>query len=95
MFQPLSTPLQGGVRFFFHPLPSREFGLCCLGLTKIIRPLLDPVGLTLLYRLVVYSLLDAVFSAVDIMFTQLLEARPTNPSTPLLGRACQPDLALW
>jgi hypothetical protein len=55
----------------------------------------DPVGLTLLYRLVVYSLLDAVFSAVDIMFTRLLEARPTNPSTPLLGRACQPDLALW
>ena len=95
MFQPLSIRLQVGVRFFFHPLPSREFGLCCLGLTRSIRPLLGSVGLTLLYRLVVCPLLGAVFSAVDIVFTRLVEVRPPNPSTPLLGGAYQPDLARW
>lgn len=54
MFQPLSIPLQDGVRFFSHPLPSRGFCLCYLRLTKSNRPLLDSVGLTLLYRLVFY-----------------------------------------
>ena len=93
MFQPLSIPLQDGIRFLFHPLPSREFCLCCLGLTKIIRPLLDSVGFTLLCRLVVFFPLGAVFSAVDTVFTRLVEARPTSPSTSLLGGACQPGLA--
>lgn len=60
---------------------------------KIIRPLLDSVGFTLLCRLVVFFPLGAVFSAVDTVFTRLVEARPTSPSTSLLGGACQPGLA--
>ena len=78
MFQPLSSPLQTRIRFFFHPLPSREFGLCCLGLTKSIRPLLDSVGLTLLYRLVVCSLLGAIYSATEVLFTLFVECQTTN-----------------
>ncbi len=85
MREPLSNPLQAGICFFSHPLPSKEFSLCYLGLTRSIRPLLDSVGFTLLYRLVVCSLLGAVFSAVDIVFTRLVKARTTNPSTSLFG----------
>ena len=70
-FEPLSIPLQVSVRFLLHPLPSREFCLRCLGLTKSIRPLLDSVGFTLLYRLVVCSLLDAVFFAMGVLFTRI------------------------
>ena len=79
MLQPLSSPLQTGVRFFFHPLPPKEFGLCCLGLTKSIRPLLDSVGLTLLYRLVVCPLLGAIYSAMEIMFTRFIDGETINP----------------
>jgi hypothetical protein len=66
MLQPLSNPLQTRIRFFFHPLPSKEFGLCYLGLTKSIRLLLDSVGLTLLCRLVLYPTLGAIYSAVEM-----------------------------
>jgi Flp pilus assembly protein protease CpaA len=59
------------------------------------RPLLDSVGLTLLYCLAIFSSLGVAFLAVEIMFTRLMKARIINPSTSLLGRACQPDLALW
>ncbi len=38
-------------------------------LLEVFRPLLDSVGFTLLYRLVVRSLLDAVFSATGVVFT--------------------------
>ena len=52
-------------------IPSRDFGLRYLGLTRGIRPPLDSVGFILLYRLVLRSLLGAVSSAVEILFTQL------------------------
>ena len=42
--------------------------------TRSFRPLLDSVGLTLLYRLVVSSLLDAVYSATGIIFTRFNES---------------------
>jgi hypothetical protein len=74
IFETLSSPLQTCFRFFIHPLPSRDFGLCYLGLTRGIRPPLDSVGFTLLYRLVLCSLLGAVSSAVEILFTQLENA---------------------
>lgn len=70
MFQSLSGSLQVSIRFFFHPLPTREFRLCYLRPTKSYRPLLDSVGLTLLCRLVFQSPLGAIFSAVEIMFTR-------------------------
>ena len=79
MLQPLSNPLQTRIRFFFHPLPSKEFGLCCLRLTKSIRPLLDSVGFTLLYRLVVCPLLGAIYSAMEVLFTRFIEAETINP----------------
>jgi hypothetical protein len=73
MLQPLSNPLQTRIRFFFHPLPSKEFGLCCLGLTKSIRPLLDSVGLTLLYRLVVCFPLGGIYPAMGFLFIRLTD----------------------
>lgn len=73
MLQPLSNPLQTRIRFFFHPLPSKEFGLCCLGLTKSIRPLLDFVGLTLLYRLVVCFPLGGIYPAMGFLFIRLTD----------------------
>jgi len=79
MLQPLSNPLQTRVRFFFHPLSYKEFSLCYLGLTKSPRPLLDSVGLTLLYRLVFQSPLGAIYSAVEVMFTQFMKNRVINP----------------
>ena len=78
MLQPLSIPLEDGVRFFFPPLPPREFCLCYLGLTKSIRPLLDSVGLTLLYRLVVCPFLDAICFAMEVLFTRFVEFKTTN-----------------
>lgn len=76
MFQPLSGSLQASVRFFLHPLPSREFCLCCLRPTKSYRPLLDSVGLTLLCRLVFQSLLGAIYSAVEICSHNLWMPEP-------------------
>ncbi len=73
MLQPLSNPLQTRIRFFFHPLPSKEFGLCCLGLTKSIRPLLDSVGLTLLYRLVVCFPLGSIYPTMGFLFIRLTD----------------------
>ncbi len=90
MLQPLSSPLQTRIRFFFHPLPSRGFGLCCLGLTKSVRPLLDSVGLTLLRRLVVCSLLGTIYPAMGIVFTRLMKVEIISLPTYLLVGACQP-----
>jgi hypothetical protein len=59
------------MRFFSHPLPSKDFGLGYLGLTRGIRPPRDSVGVTRLYRLVLGSLFGAVCSAVEILCTQL------------------------
>jgi len=50
-FEPLSTSLQGGIRFFTHPLPSKEFGFDYSGLTRKFDRFLDSVGLFLLYQL--------------------------------------------
>jgi hypothetical protein len=69
MFQLLSGSLQASIRFFFHPLPSREFRPCYLRPTKSNRPLLDSVGLTLLCHLVFLSPLGAVYSAVGSVHT--------------------------
>lgn len=71
IFQPLSDSLQASVRFFFHPLPSRDFRPCYLRPTKSYRPLLDSVGLTLLCRLVFQFSLGTIYSAVEVLFTQL------------------------
>lgn len=79
MFQLLSGSLQTSICFFFHPLPSREFRLCYLRPTKSNRPLLDSVGLTLLRRLVFQFPLGAIFSAVEILFTQFMKQRIINP----------------
>lgn len=79
MLQPLSNPLQTRFRFFSHPLPSKGFSLCCLGLTKSIRFLLDSVGFTLLYRLVICPLLGAIYSAMEVLFTRFIEAETINP----------------
>ncbi len=79
MFQPLSGLLQTSIRFFFHPLPSREFRLCYLRPTKSNRPLLDSVGLTLLYRLVFYPLLGAIYSAMEVMFIRFIDGQAINP----------------
>jgi hypothetical protein len=94
--EPLFNSLQINIRFFIHPLPSKEFGLCYLGLTRSIRPLLDSVGLTLLYHLVLHSLLDAVYSAMEVLFTRILNC-PFKNTFPfcLLARAYQPYLALF
>lgn len=93
--EPLPDLLQISIRFFIHPLPSRKFGRRYLGLTRSIRPLLDSVGFTLLYRLAFFSSLGAAFLAVEIGFTRLMKVRIINPSTSLLGRAYQLYLALW
>jgi hypothetical protein len=95
MFQPLSGSLQTSIRFFFHPLPSREFRLCCLRPTKSNRPLLDSVGLILLRRLVFQFPLGAIFSAVEVLFTRFYETaiHKSYPLTVLVG-AYQPYLAL-
>jgi hypothetical protein len=66
MFQSLSGSLQVSIRFFLHPLSTKDFRLCCLRPTKSYRPLLDSVGLTLLCRLVFQSPLGAIFCAVAI-----------------------------
>jgi hypothetical protein len=95
MFKPLSNSLQVSIRFFFHPLPSRDFGLCCLGLTKSIRPLLDSLRLTLLYRLVFCSLLGVIYSAVGLLFTRMLKPVLKILPTYLLVGAYQPYLAHW
>ena len=79
MLQPLSNPLQTRFRFFSYPLPSKGFRLCYLGLTKSIRLLLDSVGFTLLYRLVVCPLLSAIYSAMEVLFTRFIEAETINP----------------
>ena len=92
--EPLSNSLQASIRFLIHPLPSREFGRRYLGLTRSIRPLLGSVGFTLLYRLVVCSSVDAVSSAMGILFTRFNEIRALNLPIYLLVRAYQPDLAL-
>jgi len=92
--EPLSNSLQASIRFLIHPLPSREFGRRYLGLTGSIRPLLDSVGFTLLRRLVVCSSLDAVSSAMGVVFTRFNENRALNLPIYLLVRAYQPDLAL-
>jgi hypothetical protein len=55
-----------GFCFLLHPLPTREFGILYSLLTRSIRPPLDSVGFTLLYRLVLRSLLDAIYSAIGI-----------------------------
>ena len=46
---------------------------------KSIRPLSDSVGLTLLYRLVVCSLLGAIYSVMEVMFTRFIEPEAINP----------------
>ena len=76
-------------------MPSREFGRRYLGLTRSIRPLLDFVGFTLLYRLVVCYSLDAVYSAIGILFTRFGDC--TTPTLPiyLLVGAYKPYLAPW
>ena len=92
--EPLSNSLQASIRFLIHPLPFREFDRRYLGLTGSIRPLLDSVGFTLLRRLVVCSSLDAVSSAMGVVFTRFNEIRALNLPIYLLVRAYQPDLAL-
>ncbi|HEY9692864.1 MAG TPA: hypothetical protein V6D15_11695 [Oculatellaceae cyanobacterium] len=79
MFQPLSDSLQASLRFFFHPLSSREFRPCCLRPTRSYRLLLDSVGLTLLYRLVFQSALGAIYSAVEVLFTRFMNTGVINP----------------
>ena len=79
MSQLLSSSLQTSIRFFFHPLPFRDFCLCCLRLTKIIRQILDSIGLTLLYRLVLSLSLGAIYSAMEVMFTRFIESQTINP----------------
>lgn len=64
MREPLSGSLQASIRFFSHPLPSKGLCLRCLRPTRSNRPLLDLVGFTLLYRIVVCSSLGAVYPAV-------------------------------
>lgn len=81
-----------GIRFLLHPLPSREFCPRYLGLTRNIRPFLDFVGFTLLYRLVVCSLLDVVFSAVGLAFTRLDNHLISRLPTYLLVEVSQPYL---
>ena len=83
--EPLSNSLQASIRFLIHPLSSREFGLCCLGLTKSIRPLLDSVGFTLLYRLVVCPHLDAVYSTTGIIFTRFNDDQTLSLPMYLFG----------
>lgn len=39
----------------------------------------DSVGLTLLYRLVFCSLLGAIYSAMEVMFTRFIELEAINP----------------
>ena len=79
MFQPLSVSLQVSIRFLLHPLSTRDFRLRYLRPTKSYRPLLDSVGLILLCRLVLYSPLGAIYSAVEVLFTRLIEAETINP----------------
>lgn len=94
--EPLSNSLQVSICFFIHPLPSREFSRCYLGLTRSIRPLLlDSVGFTLLCRLVVCYSLDAVYSAIGILFTRFGDCTTPNLPIYLLVGAYQPYLAPW
>lgn len=82
MFQPLSDSLQASIRFFLHPLPSREFRPCYLRPTKSNRPLSDSVGLTLLSRLVFQLSLGAIFSAVE-SFVHTTYGKDSHKSCPL------------
>jgi hypothetical protein len=79
MFHSLSGSLQASIRFFPHPLPPRDFRLCCLRPTKSNRPLLDSVGFTLLCRLVFLSPLGATYSAVEVVFTRFMNYGIINP----------------
>jgi hypothetical protein len=92
--EPLFDSLQINIRFLLHPLPPRDFGLRYLRLTNRIRLLLDSVGFTLLYRLVVCSPLDAVYSAIGVIFTRPDESKASKLPIYLLVRAYQPYLAL-
>jgi len=93
MLQPLSSPLQTVVRFFFHPLPSWDFYLSYLWLTIGVRPPIDLVGFALLYRLVVCSLLGTIYSAMGVVFTRLMKVEIISLPIYLLVEACQPYLA--
>ena len=95
MFQSLSGSLQASIRFLLHPLPSRDFRPCGLRPTRSYRPLLDSVGLTLLYRLVFCSLLGVIYSAVGLLFTRMLKPVLKILPTYLLVGAYQPYLAHW
>ena len=83
MFQPLSVSLQASVRFFFHPLPSRELCLRYLRLTGSIRPLPDSVGFTLLCLLVFFSLFSCCLSCDGYYVHTIYEAlnHRFNPHT--------------
>ncbi len=72
-------------RFLLHPLPSREFCFPCGWLSNSIRPLLDSVGFTLLYRLMLRSLLDAICSTEGVMFTRCMDSTFRQPPTYLFG----------
>jgi hypothetical protein len=80
------------LRFLLHPLSSREFYLPYGWLTRDIRPSLDSVGFTLLYHLVLRSLLDAIYSVIGIVFTRLNETQALKLPIYLLVRVYQPDL---
>jgi hypothetical protein len=80
MFQPLSGSLQASIRFLLHPLPNREFRLCCLRPTCFFIDLSrDSVGLILLCRLVFQFPLGAIYSAVGVLSTRFMEAGVINP----------------
>lgn len=77
MFQPLSDSLQTSVRFFFHPLPSREFGLCYLGQTQEYSTSLRLCGVYPVVSLSFScSLLDASYSATSFRSHDYRTAHP-------------------
>lgn len=61
----------------------RIYSLCLEGffyyLSNFSNILLDSVGFTLLYRLVVCPLLGAIYSAMEVLFTRFIEVETINP----------------
>ena len=86
MFQPLSTPLQSGIRFLQHPLPAAP--TACLAATP--APKRQNSGLTL-FRL--NDTNDLVPTFTPAAFVSVYSILPVeHPAACLLARACQ---RLW
>lgn len=96
--EPLSLPLQLGIRFFTHPLPSRGFGFDYSWLTKKFRPLFPrlcrvfPVVSTEVFEVVRMT----TFSAGDYVSTFLRnENLRTTLPMPFWHRLIRSNLACF